>query len=171
MSSSLRCCALAASLFLVVPAHAEGLADLDARTTAGLDDVGRRVLDADPDGSYTAVLTTDIVWGQTLGLTLSAYALVHASGDESFRSVIDMSNTTWWDGVVSATVEGQAVDDFTVTSSSGLDFRRSYGLAPAVPEPEAWALMLLGVGLLRWRKRHASERGDPLSSTIRARHT
>lgn len=57
-----------------------------------------------------------------------------------------------WGGISSVIdMNGNPIVGFTVSSSSGFNY------AVAVPEPEAWAMMLAGLGLVGWmtRRKHA----------------
>lgn len=59
----------------------------------------------------------------------------------------DYSHTLAWGGVTATDWFGNPVALSSVTSNSGFDYSAAYS-APAVPEPESWALMLAGVALL-----------------------
>jgi hypothetical protein len=56
-----------------------------------------------------------------------------------------------WAGISSIRdVAGNLVASYTVTSGSGFDYEHAYGFVPTapIPEPETYALMLAGLGLL-----------------------
>ncbi|MRR49878.1 MAG: PEP-CTERM sorting domain-containing protein [Rhodocyclaceae bacterium] len=60
----------------------------------------------------------------------------------------DFSHTVTWGGVVGIyDSNGQLLSDYSLTSASGSDWTKPF-TAP-VPEPEAYAMMLAGLGLLR----------------------
>lgn len=65
-------------------------------------------------------------------------------------------HTLAWGGIDSIVSGGAQVEDFTLTSGSGYDYRFS---AAAVPEPETYAMMFAGLGLVGWavrRRRRAA---------------
>jgi hypothetical protein len=65
-----------------------------------------------------------------------------ASGEAGF------GHTIYWGGISSLSINGVDVQDFSVQSASGLDYR-----VAAVPEPELWLMLSAGLGLVGWRAR------------------
>lgn len=67
------------------------------------------------------------------------------------------AHTLAWGGIDSIVYGGNQVEDFTLTSGSGFDYRLS--AAAAVPEPETYAMMLAGLGLVAYavRRRKRSD--------------
>jgi MYXO-CTERM domain-containing protein len=66
---------------------------------------------------------------------------VTASAASSF------ANTVLWNGLQSVTLlDGRAVEGWSVSSASGLDYSRS--LVPTVPEASTWTMFALGLGVL-----------------------
>ncbi len=57
-----------------------------------------------------------------------------------------------YDGTTGALLDPAS---YRVLSASGFDYAQGFA-APPVPEPHAWALMALGLGLLGWRARRAN---------------
>ena len=62
----------------------------------------------------------------------------------------DIGHAIRWDGIVDVRdAIGTPITDFTALSAtSGFDYAAPY---PAVPEPEEWAMLLLGFGMVGWQ--------------------
>jgi hypothetical protein len=89
----------------------------------------------------------------TLGAPFSIIAYLEATtalqGNGS--ALIDASHSAYWGGISSVTNQfGESVE-YSLSSNSGTDWSRSF--SPAVPEPESYMLMLLGVAAISWRAR------------------
>ena len=121
-----------------------------------LDAFGTRVL---PYASV-ASMTFDLTWGDTLHLEMDLFAEGHTSYQLTFASgaQADASHSGYWGGIVSATAGGVAIDDFSVLSSTGLDYRNSFAVAAPVPEPESVALLAVGLLAVWVRARRAGRR-------------
>jgi hypothetical protein len=67
-------------------------------------------------------------------------------------SEADFFNTLTWGGIAGVTIGGNAVDDFTIDSASGVDWR--VAASTAISAPPVWAFLGLAVlGLARvWRR-------------------
>lgn len=66
------------------------------------------------------------------------------------ESTVDYSHTLSWGGITGVfDANGNAVSNFSVTSTSGFD----YATTAPVPEPETYAMMLAGLGLLGFAAR------------------
>jgi hypothetical protein len=114
----------------------------------------------DDFGLYT--FAANVVFGQPVNVQLvvdtGAIAQV-APGGNTAQFSADLSHTVSWEGIRSLTVGGVEVTDFTaVSGDTGFDFAKGYGAGgvTGVPEPSAWATLLLGFagvgGLLRRRR-------------------
>ena len=61
-------------------------------------------------------------------------------------STVDLGHTMFWDGFLGVTdSSGSPVNDYSLSSDSGFDYRHS---AVPVPEPSAPLMMLVGLGLV-----------------------
>lgn len=117
-----------------------------ANASLGVTDTG------DAFGLYT--FAANVVFGQPVSVQLlvdtGAIAQV-APGGNVAEFTADLSHTVSWEGIRSLTVGGLAVTDFTaVSGDTGFDFSTGYGAggAAGVPEPQTWAMLVLGfVGL------------------------
>ena len=109
-----------------------------ARQNAGAGYVGA------PFGLYSATVTLQAGFAVPLDIELTASA-VSVSGGEA---VADLTDSLYWTGISGVSVGGQALDNFTVTSASGTDWAHSFVpiASGGVPEPAAWAMLLLGFG-------------------------
>jgi PEP-CTERM motif-containing protein len=104
----------------------------------------------DDFGLYT--FAANVVFGQPVSVQLlvdtGAIAQVAPGGNVAQFSA-DLSHTVSWEGIRSLTVGGVEVTDFTaVSGDTGFDFARGYGAGAVtgVPEPSAWAMLVLGFG-------------------------
>lgn len=74
-------------------------------------------------------------------------------------SAADFFSSLEWDGITSVRdLSGNLLSDWSVTSASGFDYTRSYDAqVSAVPEPESYAMMGVGLGLMGFvarRRKH-----------------
>lgn len=96
--------------------------------------------------------TSLAVWLQTAANTslLYGFGVSHA-----VTATSDFFSTVEWAGIDSVRdAQGNLVSDWSVTSASGFDYSRSYAAQVAsVPEPETYAMMLAGLGLVGWAAR------------------
>jgi len=74
-------------------------------------------------------------------------------------SICNAANSVYWGGISSVTdMDGVEIADWSLTSSSGFDYRQSLVPARSVPEPEAWTLMVVGLLLVGWQLRAEGKR-------------
>jgi hypothetical protein len=59
----------------------------------------------------------------------------------------NFGNTIYWAGIQSLKIEGNEITNYSISSESGFDYRRGY-VAAVVSEPETYAMMLAGLGLM-----------------------
>jgi hypothetical protein len=103
--------------------------------------------------------TSLAMWLQTSANTglLYGFGISHA-----VTATSDFFSTLEWVGIDSVRdAQGNLVSGWSVASASGFDYSRSYASQiAAVPEPETYAMMLAGLGLVGWavrrRKRAAA---------------
>jgi len=111
-------------------------------TTVGLGDEG------------IVPFTAPFVFGQSfsLGALLDVRAGGHlyayvvrplTEGQTTATSSAQYMDTALWDGISSVKYAGQGISGFNVTSGSGVN----YANPVAVPEPETWSMLLIGLGL------------------------
>lgn len=97
--------------------------------------------------------TANIILGQGVatGMDIFSSASVGAGGfGGSFvDAAADLGHTVTWRGITSLTVGGVEVTDFTALSAtSGFDFRRGIvDKVTGVPEPQSWAMLIVGFGM------------------------
>lgn len=99
-------------------------------------------------------VTTDFVWGNHIATSFELQTSVGTyvpnpgrGGAASYN--FDAGNSAYWAGIVSATADGELVNDYLLTSLSGTDYSRSFVPAAAeVPEPATAAVFLFGLALL-----------------------
>ena len=124
----------------------------DATTLGGLDRY-----EGDPIGASSA--TVDIVLGTIEPLFVELMGTAQANFQSAFPMVASaasfhLGNSLYWGGISSFKIAGVEVDDFTVSSASGFNYRLSaVDVDGTVPEPGALALACLGLGLLMPRLR------------------
>lgn len=108
-------------------------------------------------GSYT--LEAPFTFGQGFEILIDLDAVAGAVGGpmSSAASIADSSHTFAWGGIEHITFEGQVIDGFTMVSSLGIDWTRSY--AAPVPQPVTAGLLACGLaamGLLGRRRLRAA---------------
>jgi hypothetical protein len=102
------------------------------------------------DGFGLFTFTANVVFGQSVNVQLSAYTNAIAQvapGGNFAQFTADLGHTVSWEGIRSLTVDGVGVTDFTaISGDTGFDFARGYGAGSVtgVPEPSAWAVLVLG---------------------------
>ncbi len=93
--------------------------------------------------------------GYTLEVTadtnvVSRVVAGHVTQGAWAESIVDYSHTLSWGGITGVfDASGNAVSNFTVTSASGFE----YAAVAPVPEPETYAMLLAGLGLLGFAAR------------------
>ncbi len=101
-------------------------------------------------------IEADFVFGVPIDLYLNAGVSVYSTtgsfcggecgegvlSNASVSATADFGHTIAWGGFASVTSGGNPVTGYTVSSLSGFNY------AAPVPEPETWAMMLAGLGLL-----------------------
>lgn len=102
-------------------------------------------------------LTANVTIGAQTPVMLRLETFARAStggfGSDTALWETDLGSTMTWRGISGMTVGGQQVSDFSAfSSSSGFDYRKGIVDAvpptPAIPEPQSWALLLAGFGVL-----------------------
>ena len=96
------------------------------------------------------------------GLGLVTLAGATADGDmfAPSWSTVDFGHTLTWGGIDRITdADGNELSGVTFTTASNFDFYAP-AIAPAIPEPQTWVMMLAGFGLIGAlaRKRHLAMR-------------
>lgn len=87
--------------------------------------------------------------------TSSTSSALSGSNPQWAASSADFFSSLEWDGIVSVRdSSGNLLTDWSVTSASGFDYTRSYDAQiAAVPEPEIYAMMGLGLSLVGFATR------------------
>lgn len=91
--------------------------------------------------------------GTTFNLSMLAQASASIGhGNGTMSALADFGNTLEWRGLSRVTLSDGSpyLGTLSITSDSGFDYGRAVS---AVPEPQAYALMLGGLGLISWIKR------------------
>lgn len=106
-------------------------------------------------------LTSEFIWGTPIGTYMSMTAKGNAPQNPYMQDThagfqVDSSHSAYWGGIHSVTVDGLEFTDYTITSDSGTDYRKSFVPQSTVTVPEPSSLFLFGLGLLgllvRFRK-------------------
>ncbi len=104
--------------------------------------------------NQSVIFSTNVTLGTAFEFGMFARVIAgnaSTSLDSLFsEATVDFSNTISWGGITGVKVGGVDVD-YTLGSASGIDWRQPF--ATAVPEPEAYALLLAGLGLLGFAAR------------------
>jgi hypothetical protein len=106
--------------------------------------------------SFNSPITAFAIDVNTYAPADGAYSASLNSGDvvNSLHEVFPNTTTGQFIGFVSDT----AFSSVTISATTGYSYTLDtlvYGSATAVPEPEAYAMLLAGLGLLGWRMRNA----------------
>jgi hypothetical protein len=113
----------------------------------------------DPVGHYLN-FTGQFVYGSAFMIYMStsidgSTGYNQNGGTSSY--VGDAMHSAYWAGIVSTTVDGKTVTDYTLSAQSGTDYSQSFAPSADVPEPGALALLCAGVaGLLVARRKRAA---------------
>jgi len=91
---------------------------------------------------FGSKLDIQYVFDASTSITTTTFGGFPQIGTASY----DMTNSIYWGGISSVTVDGVAVSDYVFTSGSGFDWTRSY-IPTTTPVPEPGTLALLSVGL------------------------
>lgn len=122
----------------------------DSRTTTNRQSIVNGVSAESGLGLFTYFV--DFIFGQafTLNMELSIYANSGVANLASAFAEVDATRSLDWAGIQSISFNGIELDDYTLTSLSGTDWRNSLVPAPpaAVPEPGSLALTGLALALL-----------------------
>jgi hypothetical protein len=99
----------------------------------------------------TVKFAIPVVFGQSFSLGVYGYAgagMRSKSGVQGISTAgVDFSNTVTWSGVAGVyDSNGSLVSNYSLTSDSGVDWTKP--LTAPIPEPETYAMMLAGLGLL-----------------------
>ncbi|WP_296885294.1 PEPxxWA-CTERM sorting domain-containing protein [Thiobacillus sp.] len=146
-------------------------ADFVARDTTTGNELGRITLDqscsmsttynfscfGDLPGNY--VMNISVPFGHTLSISLngetwsSVLGAASRGGDILAGGQADLRHTIAWGGITNVRDEnGQAISGFTaISATSGYDYVNAF--PAAVPEPETYATMLAGLGLVGFAAR------------------
>lgn len=101
----------------------------------------------DPFGLYTATAQVQIGYAAPLDIELSGSAQAAYEYDSGLPSAsFALNHSLYWAGITNVSLNGISLPSYSVSSSSGLDYANS--LVPAVPEPGALPLCVLGLGCL-----------------------
>lgn len=90
-------------------------------------------------------LDLPMTWGSPWEVTVGLLAQSAHTSDASFLSTARLVDIQLFDSA------HQRIGNVTLSAASGTDY-----LATPVPEPQAWALWLLGLGAVAWRRRRAA---------------
>jgi hypothetical protein len=110
----------------------------------------------DPFGSYSATVGFQFGIASPLEVELSSSAQAAYSFDDGLPAASFLAHSLYWGGIGAVAISGVPLDDFSVASASGTDYRGS--MAP-VPEPGRVWLMLAGLAVFGLRRRLRREPG------------
>ena len=105
-----------------------------------------------PTIGKTVNLRIPFVSGQTFGIDSITTCSVRSIGG---TLGCNAGNSSYWGGVTSVTdAAGAALSGWTLSSASGVDYIAS--MAPGVPEPASWLMLITGFGLVGAQSRKRS---------------
>lgn len=113
---------------------------------------GTHVVSGEAPANKLLLLTTDFVWGASfytsfsINTSIGSYVPMGTAGTGAFD--FDAGHSGYWAGIVSASVGGQNVTDYVLSSQSGTDYTTSFVPAAPVPEPASLPMLLLGLAML-----------------------
>lgn len=95
---------------------------------------------------------TIVSLGSSLTQSLSLNCSAHAAAPEgvSASTLCELDKSLYWGGIESVSIGSNAIN-YSLTSASGTDWSKSF-ITP-VPEPETYAMLLAGLGLLGFAAR------------------
>ena len=93
-------------------------------------------------GSTVFARDFPMVWGQAWDVKVGLVAWAYGTSDSNFLSTAKLIGVTLYDA------SHNLVSEFSLSSASGTNY------VTAVPEPQTWALWLLGLGLVGGRAAH-----------------
>lgn len=116
---------------------------------------------AAPPGLYWA--SADFLFGIAAPLVVSlrgdAVAMAATGGQPPSLARFDLGHSLYWAGIGSVSANNAALDNYTLASASGKDWRLSF-VPSAVPEPGSAGLVLSGLALVAFTLRRSRNRRE-----------